>query len=339
MNVKVISCSECGAPLRVMEGQYLSICRFCDVKYFVKQDFPPAITVKDTVRLADAKKAVLDQLRNKVVSRGFLTNSYFEKGTLFYIPLIEIRGIKARSSSREISGKSDYGYTAYDYIENGSHLTDLEIDFIDMPIIEQTLLDADQAEYDAGEMRKKGVILPLKPDFQFRDTAEDDSYNVVEKHVRIIYFPVWEINYSYSGIIFKSYISAVDGLPIKVQAIKDHRKKLLFAILGIFSIAILMSRGLKFLLMFIAGSRAGVEAGKLMVGFSLLGALFLLIITSLLVPFFWEMFAFREIVSIRKDEVDSRLINYSDNNLMKFLRGLLKKVELFFSIKEKNDGQ
>jgi len=338
MNVKVISCSECGAPLRVAEGQRISSCRFCQVKYYVKQDFPPAITVKDKVGLADAKRIVLDKLRHKEVSRGFLSNSFFEKGTLFFIPMIEIRGIKARISSREISGKSEYGYTAYDYIEHGSHLTDLELDFIDSSIVENSLLDADQGEYDVNEMRKRGVVLPLKEDFDIEKRTAPEEREVVEKHVRIIYFPIWEINYSYGGIIFKSYISAIDGVPIKIQAIKNHRRKLFFSILGIFSLAILMSRGLKFILTFFAGAQNGIEAGRILMWLFVLGALFVVILSSFLVPYFWELFAFREIISIRRDGVDSRLINYSDNNLIRFLRGVLTKAEKWIETGKSADG-
>ncbi|MEN8222143.1 MAG: hypothetical protein ABFR36_02695 [Acidobacteriota bacterium] len=338
MNVNVISCSECGAPLRIAEGQFLTSCKFCDVKYYVKQDFPPAITIRDNIKLADAKKIVLDELRHREVSKGFLSNSYFESGTLFFIPLIEIRGIKARTTSKEISGKSEYGYTAYDYIEHGSHLTDLEIDFIDSSIIENSLLDADQGEYDVNEMRKRGVVLPLKPDFNINEKTGHDEHDIVEKHVRIIYFPVWEINYSYSGIVFKSYVSAIDGRPIKVQAIKNHRKKLIFSILGIFSIAILMARGSKFILIFFTGAEMGMEASRIMFWFFLLGALITLILSSFLIPFFWEMFAFREIISIRQDGVESRLINYSDNNLMRFLRGFLDKAGKLFSVGKSDDG-
>jgi len=338
MKVKVISCSECGAPLRVSEGQFLSLCKFCNVKYYVKQDFPPAILIKDNILLKDAKIIVLDQLRNKAVSKGFLSNSYFEKGTLFFIPMIEIRGIKARATSKEITGKNEYGYSAYDYIENGSNLSDLEIDFIEGSILEESLLNADQAEYNVIEMRKRGVVLPLKPDFRLNGSTSPEEQFVVEKHVRIIYFPVWEINYSYSGIVFKSYISAIDGAPIKIQAIKDHRKKLLFSILGIFSLAILFARGSKFLLIYLAGVKQGISSGGMLLGFLLFGALITLMISSLLIPFFWEMFAFREMVSIRRDEVESRLINYSDNNLMKFLRGLIQKVEVIFTINKSDDG-
>lgn len=338
MKVKVISCSECGAPLRVSEGQFISLCKFCNVKYYVKQDIPPAILIKDNILLKDAKKIVLDQLRNKAVSKGFLSNSYFEKGTLFFIPMIEIRGIKARATSMEITGKNEFGYSAYDYIENGSNLSDLEIDFIEGSILEESLLNADQAEYDVIEMRKRGVVLPLKSDFRLNDKTSPEEQIVVEKHIRIIYFPVWEINYSYNGIVFKSYISAIDGAAIKVQAIKDHRKKLIFSIIGIFSLTTLFARGLKFLLIYMVGVKQGMSSGGVLLGFLLFGALFTLMISSLLIPFFWEMFAFREMVSIRRDEVESKLINYSDNSLMKFLRGLIQKVEVIFTINKSDDG-
>ncbi len=338
MKVKVISCSECGAPLRVSEGQFLSLCKFCNVKYYVKQDIPPAILIKDNIQLKDAKRIVLDQLRNKAVSKGFLSNSYFEKGTLFFIPMIEIRGIKARATSKEITGKNEYGYSAYDYIENGSNLSDLEIDFIEGSILEESLINADQAEYNVTEMRKRGVVLPLKPDFHLGGKESLEEQMVVEKHIRIIYFPVWEINYSYSGIVFKSYISAIDGAPIKIQAIKDHRKKLFFSIIGIFSLATLFARGSKFLLLVMMGQKQGVHAGGLVTGFLLFGGLITLMVSSLLVPFFWEMFAFREMVSIRRDEVESRLINYSENSLMKFLRGVIQKVEVVFTINKSDDG-
>ena len=81
----------------------------------------------------------------------------------------------------------------------------------------------------------------------------------------------------------------------------------------------------------------GIEGGKFMVGFSLFGALLTLLISSLLIPYFWELFAFREIVSIRREGVESRLINYSENNLMKFLRSVLEKVEILFAVNKSDD--
>ncbi len=339
MNIKVISCSECGAPLRVAKGQFLSHCKYCNVKYYVNQDFPPAITIKDNIDISKAKRLVLDKLRDKSVSKNFLSNSFFEKGTLFFIPFIEIRGIKTRITSEKISGQNKFVYTAYDYIEHGSNLSDLEIDFIEGEILENSLLDAEQAEYDVVEMRRKGIVLPLKPDFSIKTEEANGGLDIIEKHIRIIYFPVWEINYSYGGIIFKSYISAIDGEIIKVQAIKDHRKKLILSIIGIFSISIILAQGLKYILFFNmdVGKKSGFNGISLIA--LLFGALLMLVISSLLIPYFWEMFAFREIISIRKTGIESRSIHYSENSLIKFLRSILNKIELFFSKVKIDDGK
>ena len=102
--------------------------------------------------------------------------------------------------------------------------------------------------------------------------------------------------------------------------------------------AILMARGLKFILIFLTGAEMGIAASRIMLWFFLLGALITMILSSLLIPFFWEMFAFREIISIRRDGVESKLINYSDNNLMKFLRGFLDKAGQLFSAGKSDDG-
>jgi hypothetical protein len=338
MNVKVISCSECGAPLRVMAGQAMTLCSFCDVKYYVKQGTPPAITVRDNLDLGDAKRTVLNGLKRSDVSKGFLSNSFFEKGTLFFIPFIEIRGIKTRETDQVLTGKNSFAYIAYDYIEHGSNLSDLDIDFIDSQILETALLEAEQVEFNIREMRRRGVVLPLKESFSSDEKSEGAEFDVVEKHVRIIYFPVWEINYSYSGIIFKSYISAVDGTPVKIQAIRDHRRKLLLSILGVFSLAILFARGIKFSLFFLASASLGINQGRTMFFLSLGGALLTLLVSSLLIPYFWEMFAFREIISIRRDGTESRLINYTENNLIRFLRSVLGRIQFIFSVKDSDDG-
>ncbi len=331
MDVKLFSCSECGAPLKVAKGQFISVCNFCDVQYYIKQDFPPAITIKDNVNLKEAKNIVLTHLKDKVVSKGFVTNSFFEKGTLFFIPFLEIRGIKAKNLDTRVTGRSEFGYTAYDYVEHGSNMSDIDLDFIEGSILQRTLLHAEQAEYEVVKMRKKGVVLPLKSKISVNGNLSYVEDSVVEKHVRIIYFPVWEINYTYRGILFKSYISAIDGTPIKIQALKDHKKKLLFSILGLFGLAILLSRGLKFAFF-------SFKLGGFFAALSLAGGLFFVILFSFLAPYFWEMFAFREMVSLRENGVESKAINYSENNFIKFGREMLGKVELLITTDDKDNG-
>jgi hypothetical protein len=86
----------------------LSRCNYCGSEYYVEQKFPPSIRIKRFVEINNAKDIVLKHLRDKNVSKEFLKNSYFEKGTLYFIPFVEIRGIKTRIVKDSTSGKKKF---------------------------------------------------------------------------------------------------------------------------------------------------------------------------------------------------------------------------------------
>lgn len=326
MKVEVFSCSECGGPLKVAEGQFVTNCNYCGVLYYVKQKIPPAVSFKNSITLGDAKRIVLKELNNDIIAKEFLHNSFFEKGTLFFIPFIEVRGIKSKEAAMYNSNKVEFSYQAFDYIERGSDLNDLDIDFIDSSLVEESLLNAKQTDFDLVQMKKSGVVLSLKSDNFLKDHESDMTANVIEKHYRIIYIPVWEINYSYRGIIFKSYISGIDGAPIKIQGLKNHGKKVFYAILGLFSLGILLSRGLKLFLFSSAAAKMGIRGGGLFLLVMAVGGIVAVFLFSLLSPFLWEMFAFREIVSIRKEGIESSSINYTENSFTKFGNRIVRSI-------------
>lgn len=326
MKVEVFSCSECGGPLKVAESQFVTNCNYCGVLYYVKQKIPPAVAIKNSITAGDAKRIVLRKLKDDVIAKEFLHNSFFEKSTLFFIPFIEVRGIKSKEVALYNSDKVEFSYQAFDYIERGSDLNDIDIDFIDSSLVEESLLNAEQTNFNLVEMRKTGVVLALKNHSFFKNKENDLTANIIEKHYRIIYIPVWEINYSYKGIVFKSYISGIDGAPIKIQALKDHRKKVFYSILGLFSLGIIFSRGLKLLLFSKAAASMGIRGGSLFLLVLAGGGIISLFIFFLLFPFLWETFAFREIVSIRKEGMESRSINYTENSLTKFGERIVRAV-------------
>ncbi|MEN8153899.1 MAG: hypothetical protein ABFR75_07730 [Acidobacteriota bacterium] len=326
MKVEVFSCSECGGPLKVAVSQFVVSCNYCGVLYHVKQKIPPAVSIKSSITLSDAKRIVLKELKDDIIAREFLHNSFFEKGTLFFIPFIEVRGIKSKETPLHNSNIVEFNYQAFDYIERGSDLNDLDIDFIESSLVEESLLNAEQKEFNLVEMRKSGVVLSMKNYTFFTNRERDAAESVIEKHYRIIYIPVWEINYSYKGIIFKSYVSAINGDPIKIQALKNHKKKLFYSILGLFSLGIIFSRGLKLLLFSSTAANLGIRGGGmflLVLAGSGIAALFLFF---LLFPFLWETFAFREIVSKRRDGVKSSSINYTENSFTKFGNRIVKRI-------------
>jgi hypothetical protein len=263
----------------------------------------------------------LKGLRHKAVSRNFLSNSFFESATLYYIPFFEVRGVKAGWKNPIPASPEDYSYQAFDFLEKANNLSDLKIGFFDYSIVENSILNAQQVSFNPVEMRKEGVVLPAKElDALHRNNAPQ-SIDVVELHFRLVYFPVWEVTYTYKGIIFRSYLSATDGQLIKIHALKDHRKKLILAITGLFGVGTLLSRGIKIGFIFLKTPAFGFS-----LFFLGLGIPFFIFLSAILFPYFWRLFAFREEVIIRGKLIESNPINYSENKFLRFSRNMVEKM-------------
>lgn len=295
MKVQIFGCRNCGAPLKIVESQFLVNCHYCRGRYYLKQNSTPAVALKPEVKMDEAKRLILKALRHSSVAKRFLQNSFFEKATLYHIPFFEVRGIKAGWDSSLPTEKGKYRYQAFDYLEKANRLNEIQIDFFDYSVVEGSILNSRQDDFNPVEMRKQGVIISPEGLDAFRNEHSQSSYEVVEKHFRVIYFPIWEVCYTYKGIIFKSYLSAIDGKVMKLHALKSHQIKLLLAIGGLFGLGALLTRSFKL---------AFVMSKTPMVGFSLLflflGFPLLIFLTALLFPYLWRLFAFREEVIIRE---------------------------------------
>ncbi|MCK4835609.1 MAG: hypothetical protein KAT17_03190 [Candidatus Aminicenantes bacterium] len=329
MKTQIHSCRNCGGVLKIVESQFISQCQYCQSRYYIQQDSPPAVVLKPEIGLQGAKNLILKGLRHKSVSKDFLSHSFFEKATLYYIPFFEVRGIRAGWKERLPTAVKEYSYQAFDFLEKANNLNNLQIGFFDYSIVENSILHAQQVSFNPVEMRKKGVALPAKDlNFLQRQHAPQ-SVDVVERHFRLVYFPIWEVNYSYKGIIFKSYLSAIDGRIIKIHAIKSHHQKLILAIGGLFGLGVLLSRSLKVAFLMLNTPAFGFSLFFLVLGFP-----FLLFLTAILLPYFWRLFAFREEVFIRGKLVESNPINYTENKLIRFSSLLGEKFTRFFSKKQ-----
>jgi hypothetical protein len=191
-----------------------------------------------------------------------------------------------------------------------------------MNTIEETLINAEQERFDLVEMRKAGVVLPVSDNLLEKDNTKYSGSELVEIHHRVIYIPVWEINYSYRGIVFHSYISAVDGILIEIKAMKSQGRKMLFSIAGLAILGILFAKLIKMGFFMLKPLANGKGISSLIIfGFAGIFIIFMFIF-FLLFPFFWEMFAFREFLIIRRGGIESETINFEDNFLTKLMKRL-----------------
>lgn len=315
MKVQLYSCRNCGGALKAMAGQAVIRCHYCNSLFYVHHDFPKIVVLKPEIELNGAKGIILKGLRHPSVSSPFIRNSYFEKATLYFIPFFEIRGIRAGWDSLPGTDIKQYGYQAFGFLEKANDLTGIKIGWVDYSAVEESILNASQIPFDATEMRKVGVVLPFGKVESFKNERFQPNADVVEVHYRVVYFPVWEIGYTYRGIIFKSYLSAVDGRILKIHALKNHRRKLLLAIGGLFGLATLLARGFKLAFVMTRTPLIGVSVGFLVIVFPLF-----LFLAALLFPFLWRLYAFREELVIRGKWTESIPIDYTENKLLRFSR-------------------
>jgi len=309
-----------------MVGQYIVTCRHCRANFYVPQSFPPAVVLDPEVTEEKAKGRVIDGLRHKEIAKGFLKKSFFEKATLYFIPIFEVRGIKTGWTPPAPDSLSEFNFQSFDYLEKANDIHALKLGFLDYALVEESLLQARQVPFDPVLMRQKGVILPADkvPDVMKREQAQSNM-DVVERYHRIIYFPVWEIAYTYRGILFRSYVSAVAGEILKLHGLRSHQTKLLLAIGGLFSLGALLPRVLKMIFIMNQTPAVGFSLFFFVIGFPIL-----LFITFLLLPYFWRLFAFREEVVITGQMVDRFSINYTENKWIRWSRGVGEKVTRFF---------
>ncbi len=309
MNTHVFSCMSCGAPLPVVDGQWVTLCRYCNHKHYIPREQPPALVLKPAVDGAEARNTVLEGLKHQDVSKSFPVSSTFERAVLYFIPFFEARGIKAGVNPAADGKGTEFAYLSYEYMEKASDLRDLGELLFDFSIVEEAVLSGEHQPFDPVAMRKQGMVIPPQNLAVLCREDQERGREELETFHRVIYFPVWEIGYNYQGVLFKSYVSAVDGRPLKIQALRCHKKKLRFAFFGLWCLAIMLGRAIN------AGT-----GGILMV------VLLVLPLSIPLLPFFWERFAFQEMVEIYGDTAHFKTINYTENSFLKFSRKLVEGV-------------
>ncbi|MCU0290190.1 MAG: hypothetical protein MUF15_27870, partial [Acidobacteria bacterium] len=297
----------------------------CKKKYYIPQEFPPAIVVKPKTNKETARNIVLKELRDRDISKYFLKHSFYEKGMLYYIPNFEVRGIRSGFTSPSSTEPPEYTYLAYEYLEKTNDLNELDLKFFQPETVADALISAEQVPFNPVEMRKSGFVLPSSNINLLMRNQNPHALESVEHYFRLVYFPIWEISYSFKGIIFKSYVSGVDGKPIKIQGLRSHKRKLWMAMSGLLALAVIMGRGIN----------AGL--GGLIIT-SIIG----LPAAAILFPYFWELFAFQEIVEKRGEIKEYQTINYTENALekygQKFIDGLIRLMGIVVKEKDQDPG-
>jgi len=329
MNLELVSCKNCGSNLTFILGQKIITCPHCKTKYYIDVNFPDAINLKEKLDMYEAENIFYQSLnKNKAISRSFIKEIKIKDIDLFFIPFIETRGIKVNQFYK--NEKLELNYISFQQIECANDLKDFSGLIIDPDYIEDALLKAEQIDFDPIKLRKKGNLIEITQ--HILDTQKNKmlAEDFLESSIRIVYFPIWKITYVYKNIVFESYISAIDGKVFKISGIKNHKKKAGYALIGLMFAGILLPRTAKFLLF--------MSLSSFMLIVNILIFTFILSFISLLIPYFWELYAFKEIVDYYPNYKVENPINYQDNfltNSSKFINKFITE-KIKVNIKSKN---
>lgn len=277
MKTEMSVCEYCGAPIPVPANILPKGCRFCRHQFGEHWEPVDVRFLSPWMSALNASDIVKKELKRKEVCRTFLNSASPERTVLYYIPILEFGGSMPAAP-------------------------------FDTSFTEKTIRTAELLPFDPVEMRKTGTVVPL-PHLHILLKKTQSRIKESRGYVRrLIYFPVWEVSYRFRGIVFKSYISAVDGIPLKIQAMRNHKKKSALSLFGLLCLAVLMGRG------FNMGG-----------GAMLFPAVFVLPVSTILLPYFWELFAFQEMVEIQGETVSYKEIDYPDNSFVNSFKRLFKK--------------
>ncbi len=309
MENRIFNCGKCQSIIRLVPGQHVGECFSCNTRYYSQQGLPPAVVLKSELSQEQAKDLVVQGFKHQEVASDFRTNAKFAGANCYYVPIFEMRIVQVGWKTQAFASEAVFSYSSSGQLTVANDLKDLDIGTIDISLVEQALLKATYVPYNPLEMRKAGVVLPFTELKLLQESDAVMNPDIVEKFYRLIYLPVWQVSYQYNGILLKNYVSAIDGQIISLKVFKEHKKQILYSLLGLMSIAVVMGRGI------IEGPFFAI------VSFAIATPLIIM-----LVPYFWEMYAFRELARIQGDMIEKQPFGFEEHSFIETFKTFFKNI-------------
>lgn len=272
--------------VRLVEGQHVVDCYVCKTRYYSPLETPPALVLKPRLGRDQARDQVMQAFKHDEIAAHFRHHADFIDAHCYYVPIFEVRILRAGWQEQAFSGETIFNYHPEVRMAVANDLADLDLDTIDCSPLQEELLTAASISFDPLSLRQSGTILPFT---EFKLISESDAIldpDILEKYYRLIYLPIWQVSFQYRGLIYKSYISAVGGQILSLKALREYKKKLLYSLLGLLSTVVFIGRG----------PVEGPVFALLSVGIGIPMLIFL-------VPYLWEMYAYREMVQVEGQKV------------------------------------
>ncbi len=245
MAVTHLGCPSCGGALAVAEGQRIVSCQYCGGRSLVViPDAVPRSVVAAHIDVAAARAAAQRVLSRPTLPAALRKHGRVQELLLCYVPFYEFSGVRLgcfrlqeqerRLVEQPVDGAEEEQFQrwlleqpaqqegtrvieqSYARISQACDLPDLGVESIPLQKFRQSASPLAFEAYDLVALQRRGLVFtPTHPpervaeDAQWRLRVQGDKTALVERRLRIIYYPVWQARYQYRG---RPYEIAVDGV-------------------------------------------------------------------------------------------------------------------------------
>jgi len=262
-----VGCPSCGGTLSLAEGQRLVTCRYCGGRHLALiPDAVPRYAVHVAVAAEEARRIAQDFLRRPGRPRAVRERGRIQDVRLSYVPFYEVGGTRIGTFLLRESGKprpptlddpdDERDFEQWllqpsmetqgtrvieqDYLRVGPacDLPELGVDRIPLEQLRRAATPVALEGYDLVELQKRAVVFaPTKPPNRLVDERErriavrGDRTGMVERRVRLVYYPVWQARYEYRGRPFEVAVDGVQGTILRANAPREFRRAALLAVI------------------------------------------------------------------------------------------------------------
>ena len=249
MSLTHLGCPSCGGTLSLAEGQRLVSCQYCGAGSLVLiPGAVPRYVVTQGVSREEARAAAQGLLAGPMLPRALREGGKIQDISLSYVPFYEFTGarlgtflLREREKppaplTEEGAGDADFQrwlletptqredtrVIQQDYVRIGPacELPELGVNRIPLESLRRGDTPVSLGPFDLVALQSKAVVFaPTKPpqgfaeESQRRIKVQSDRTSLVERRLKILYYPVWQGRYLFKG---RPYEIAVDGVTGKV---------------------------------------------------------------------------------------------------------------------------
>jgi len=251
-----LGCPACGGALAAAEGQRLVTCRYCRGTVLV--DVPGALAryaVSLGVHQEGARAAAQQFLEQSGVPRALRAAHPRLESKLCYLPFYEFTAYRlgtfllketvkppaplGEESSPEALdrwrqeapvAREDTRVVEASVLRVGPacRLPELGVERIPLESLRQSKTPAALDSFDLGDLQRRAVVFtPTEPPHRFREDAEwripvrSDRTGLVAQRLKLLYYPVWQVQFLYAGRPYQIAVDGVTGTILAAQAPVD----------------------------------------------------------------------------------------------------------------------